>query len=66
MQLQGHEIRFGEATPDRLEADGHRRPEHRHPFIEPDHLLLVQPEERPVQQAGRILGLGPDHDIAGK
>ncbi|EXI70724.1 MAG: hypothetical protein AW07_03854 [Candidatus Accumulibacter sp. SK-11] len=65
MLLQWREVRLPElALPVGVEPDGHCRPEHRQPLVEADHLLFVQPEQRPVEQARAIPDLRLEQQIA--
>ena len=63
MDLQRLEIRLYEAAPVLAEADRHRRAENRQSLVESDHLLFVQPQERPVQELGQVLCLRPDDKV---
>ena len=64
VKRQGLEFRPGEPTPvPPLQPDLHRRAEHRQPLVEADDLQLVEPEQGPVQQFGRVPHRALEHQV---
>ena len=57
------EVRRPEPSPLRLEANGHCRTEHRQTLVQPNDLLLVQPQKRTVHEFGVIPDLTPQDQI---
>jgi len=54
MQLQRREVGLRKLPAPGPEAQGHRRTEYRQALVQTDHVLLVHPQQRPVEQPGRV------------
>jgi len=63
VQDELHEIRLGKSAFFLFQLDRHRRTENGQAFVEPDHFLFVQPQQRQVQQFGRLLYIGHQYLI---
>ncbi len=63
VDLQRHEIRLHEGALFLVEQNRHGGPEHREAFVEADDFLLVQPQQRAVEQLGWFLDLCPEHQV---
>ena len=64
VKRQGLEVRSGKAAPVApLQPDRHGRAEHPQPLVEADHLQLVEPEQGPVQQFGRVPHRALQHQV---
>ena len=50
VELKGPEVGLGESPSFLLQADGHSRTKHRQALVQPDDILLVQPQQGPVPQ----------------
>ena len=61
---QGFEVRVGEAAPlPLLQADGHGGAEHGETLVEPDDLLLVQPQKSAVHELVGMPDLALQDDV---
>jgi hypothetical protein len=63
MDLQWFEIGLHKTSPILAEANGHCRTENGQSLVESNHLLLVQPQERPIHELGDVPCLRLDDEV---
>ena len=63
VEPEGFKVGLGEAASFRLEADGHGRPEHRQPPVQPNDLLLVEPQQGAIHQLTGTTNLAHQYHV---
>ena len=64
VQAQRFVVRLRKRAPIAREANRHRRPEHNEALVQPDHLHLVQPQQRAIEQLRQVTHLRLQREVA--